>query len=374
MSEAKFGQHENRFGFIVHPRSVSELRKMVFRYTLPILPFGPENFLKSQCLEKKIVKLMYTVPPVVSHQNISCSGKVFCIFLTPDQILNLQTTAVDLVEVACRQAQGWGSRIIGLGGLTGAIGSRGKEIAERITTPITTGNSLTVYSTLATFERLQRELDLDLSSEKIVVVGFPGSISLSIARILARKGFHLILVSRRKTPFLDRFISELRQSFTGGIEITEDLRHALNEGRIIFTATSTGQIIDPDILPTGSIVLDIAQPRDVIEKRKKRKDVLVIDGGVVTLPKDTPSRVKFSNWEPNDVPACLAETMLLALEGESESFSLGRELRLDKIEEIGQKSKNHGFIANTLRSFRKPVEEETLQVTWKAFQRGRRAT
>jgi putrescine aminotransferase len=372
MLEPKFVREEIRFGFIAHPRSASELRKLALRHALPIVPLGSEEFIKSQCLQRKVAKPIFTFPTVVSHQNISCTGKVFCIFLTPDQILNLQATAVDLVEVACRQAQNWGSRIIGLGGLTGAIGSRGIEIAQRLTVPITTGNCLTVYSTLSSFERLQKKLDLDLSSEKIVIVGFPGSISLAIARILAQRGLNLILVSRRKTPFLDRFISELKKSFTGEIEITEDLRHSLNKGRIIFTATSTGQIIDPDILPPGSIVLDIAQPRDVIEKRKKREDVLIIDGGVVTLPTDTLRRTKFSNWENNDVPACLAETMILALEGESESFSLGRELPLEKIGEIGRKSKKHGFIADTLRSFYKPVNEVNLQVTSKALKRERR--
>jgi len=372
MPESPFTRNEIRFGFIAHPRSLSELKKLVWRHVLPILPFGTEDFIKSQCLKKKVVKPIYTFPTLVSHKNIPCRGRVYCIFLLPDQILNLQSTAVNLVEVACHQAEEWGAQVVGLGGLTGAIGSRGKEISEKVTVPITTGNSLTVYSTLATFERVQRELDLDLSSEKIVIVGFPGSISLAIARILARRGFNLILVSRRKTPFLDRFVSELKRSCTRGIEITEDLPHSLARGRIIVTATSTGQIIDPDILPSGSIVLDIAQPRDVIEKRKKRKDVLILDGGVVTLPGSTPHRAKFSNWEPNDVPACLAETMILTLEGASESFSLGRELPLEKIEEIGRKSEIHGFIANTLRSFRRPVDEANLQMTREAFKRDRR--
>jgi len=371
MPESPFTGNEIRFGFIAHPRSLSELKRLVWRHGLPIIPFGTEDFLKSQCLKKKAVKPIYTFPTLVSHQNIPCRGRVYCIFLMPDQILSLQSTAMKLVEVACQQAQEWGCRVIGLGGLTGAIGSRGKEIAEKITVPVTSGNCLTVYSTLATFARLQKEIDLDFSSEKIVIVGFPGSISLAIARILARRGFNLVLVSRRKTPFLDRFVSELKGSCTGGIEITEDLSRSLTRGRIIVTATSTGQIIDPDILLSGSIVLDIAQPRDVIEKRKKRKDVLILDGGVVTVPKSTSNRVKFSNWEANDVPACLAETMILALEGASESFSLGRELPLDKIEEIGCKSEAHGFIANTLRSFRRPVDGANLQFTREAFKKGR---
>ena len=217
MAESPLKRNEIRFGFIAHPRSLSELKRLVWRHALPILPFGSEDFIKSQCLKRKVISPIYTFPKLVSHKNIPCRGRVYCVCLLPDQILNLQSTAVDLVEVACHQAQEWGAQVVGLGGLTGAIGSRGKEISEKVTMPITTGNSLTVYSTLATFERVQEELDLDLSREKIVIVGFPGSISLAIARILAKRGFNLILVSRRKTPFLDGFVSELKESSAAGI-------------------------------------------------------------------------------------------------------------------------------------------------------------
>lgn len=314
LAEMTVTRDERRFGFIVHPRSMPELRKMAFFHTVPIFPFGSQHFIKSQCLRRKVVKPIFSFPSIVSSQNKSCAGKVFCIFLMPDQILNLQATAVDLIEVACEKLRDWGPEMIGLGGLTGAIGSRGKEIAQRVNTPVTTGNSLTVYSSLAVFERLQRDFDISPAARKIVIVGFPGSISLAIARALAKRGFNLLLVNRRKTPFLDHLTSELRESYRAEIEVTEDLHQALSEARVVFTATSTGRIIDSDHLPAGSIIIDIAQPRDVIETRKKRNDVLVIDGGVVTLPVRSPNQRRFANWETNDVPACLAETMILALE------------------------------------------------------------
>jgi hypothetical protein len=43
------------------------------------------------------------------------------------------------------------------------------------------------------------------------------------------------------------------------------------------------------------------------------------------------------------VPCCLGETMVLALEGRAECFSLGRDLSLDRIEEIGVLACKHGF-------------------------------
>jgi predicted amino acid dehydrogenase len=265
-----------KFGFIAHARGAGELRKLfLLRHTISLIPFKSSKVILSRSLEEGLVKDVYTYRKVYSAQQTDCSGKVFCVFLTPEQLLGNQTRAVELVVEACCQAERWGAEIVGLGAMTAVIGSRGKEINAHSPVPATTGNSLTVYSSLKAFKEIVRKLEIDLSEHKIVIVGFPGSITLAIAKSLLKEGLNLVLVSRRHTRFLQRFLSHL--DTTGGkVEITGDLSDALKKGKIIFSATSTGNIIDPDILQPGSIVFDIAQPRDVINKRSKRKDILIL--------------------------------------------------------------------------------------------------
>ena len=160
--------------------------------------------------------------------------------------------------------------------MTAVIGSRGREINANSPVPVTTGNSLTVYSSLKAFEEIVKKLEIDIYEQKIVVVGFPGSIALTITRALLKEGVKLVLVSRRQTRFLQRFLSDLDDTVKGNVEITRDLPNALSKGKIIFSATSSGNIIDPDSLQPGSIVFDIAQPRDVINKKAKRINQLTI--------------------------------------------------------------------------------------------------
>ena len=44
------------------------------------------------------------------------------------------------------------------------------------------------------------------------------------------------------------------------------------------------------------------------------------------------------------VPSCLGETMVLALEDRADSFSIGRDLNLDRVREIGRLAEAHGFV------------------------------
>ena len=56
----------------------------------------------------------------------------------------------------------------------------------------------------------------------------------------------------------------------------------------------------------------------------------------------------------------MAETMLLALEGRYENFSLGKELSLEQVREIGQLAQKHGFKLAGLRSFERALDESAI--------------
>ncbi len=384
-----------KFGFIAHARKASELRKaFLLRHDVSLIPFMPEGKIVSKALEVGLIKDIFTYRQVCSAQHEKCSGKIFCVFLTAEQLLTNQERAVELVVEACRQAKEWGAEIVGLGAMTAVVGSRGKEINQHSPVPVTTGNSLTVYSSLRAFRDIVKKLGIDIHRQKIVIVGFPGSIGLAIARLLIQDGVRLILVSRGKTtPFIDRFLANLDGEARKRVEISNNLKEALSSGTIIFSATSTGNIIDPDTLAPGSIIFDIAQPRDVIQKKEKRKDVLVIDAGTISLPHTNShgwhsislpffsfipipilpwqSRgrfyINYSGVGPIFIPSCLGETITLALENRPESFSLGRDLDLDKIREIGALSEKHGFIFDHFLSFDKCISDQAYEMTAKAL-------
>lgn len=380
-----------KFGFIGHAREIGELRKaFLLLHNISTIPFRSGEVIKSKALEEGLIRESFTYRKIYSHQDTDCSGKVLTVFLTPEQLLENQVRAVELVVQACWQAKQWGAEIIGLGAVAAVIGSRGREVNENSPVPVTTGNSLMVYSTLKVFHEVVRKLEVDLSRQKVVIVGFPGSVALAVTRALLKEGLKLIVVGRGQARFVQRFLSEIDDTVRRNVEVTRDLSDALSRGRIIFTATTIGNLIDPDRLQPGSIVFDIAQPRDVINKKKKRKDVLIIDAETASLPRTNgttyhsvylpflsfiPVPIRAQHYSglfgigPYYIPSCLAETITLALEERRESFSLGRELNLDRVKEIGALSEKHGFDFNCFFSFEKEIGEENFVCTKKALQK-----
>ncbi len=356
----------SKFGFIVHCRNTRELRLVTARYRVSPACLLPEKRLKANSLKSGVIEDIFTFDRVVSDQGHVCQGKAYCILLTPEQLIENQALATELVIKACHMAEQWGAQMIGLGAICAVVGARGVEAARHCRAAVTTGNSLTAYSAFIAYEHIIQRLETDPRSHRVAIVGFPGSISLVITKMLHERGIDLILVSRRKTAFLNKFLDSVREG-PGSIEITQDIGSALKKARIVFTATSAGNIIDQDMLLPGSVVFDIAQPKDVVYRKKPRRDVLIIDAGLISMPRSTTKIYRYSGWLENDIPSCLGETIALTFENRWENFSLGRELTVENVREIGELSRRHGFVFDDFRTFERPIDPDHFAAAKRAL-------
>jgi predicted amino acid dehydrogenase len=109
------------------------------------------------------------------------------------------------------------------------------------------------------------------------------------------------------------------------------------------------------------VVCDVARPRDVsVQVAKERDDVLVIEGGVVAVPGDVNFNFNFG-FPEKTAYACMSETMILALDGRYENFTLGKEVSVGQVEEISTLASKHGFKIAGFRSFEKSVSPEKIE-------------
>lgn len=172
---------------------------------------------------------------------------------------------------------------------------------------------------------------------------------------------HITLVARHMGP-LEELAQELIEQNHCEVAVSQDIRTSLQEADIVITVTSALDfLIEPGDLKPGAVVCDVARPRNVSrDVSLKRNDVLVIEGGVINVPGDVDFHFNFG-FPPHTSYACMAETMILALDGRYENFSLGRSLDINKINLISQLADKHNFKMAGFRNFERAVSTQHIE-------------
>ncbi len=91
----------------------------------------------------------------------------------------------------------------------------------------------------------------------------------------------------------------------------------------------------------------------------KRPDVLVIESGEIQLPGDV--EMKNIGLPKGVAYACLAETIVLALEGRFENFTVGRGIEWEKVREIYKLGLKHGMKLAEISGVNGPFSDEDIQ-------------
>jgi fatty aldehyde-generating acyl-ACP reductase len=282
---------------------------------------------------------------------------------TPRRMLELpaQTVYRKIIQTG-RLAEKLGAQILGLGAFTSVVGDAGVTIANALDVPVTTGDSYTVTVAVDAIREAAWVMDIPLGGATAAVVGATGAIGQVCAELLAEDVERLYLIGRRQAALeelRDRLQAQGRARAELIVSTTMDV---LADAQLILTVTSAlHEVIQPEHLQPGSVVCDVARPRDVSAMvAAARDDILVIDGGMVDVPGPVNFHFNFG-FPPGKAYACMAETIALTLEGRFEDYTLGKHLTRERVEEIGAMAKKHGFRLSGFRSFEREVTEQHIE-------------
>lgn len=344
----------NRFAFVIHPLSQ--------KYLSNLKPLELVSRASPQPVMNLVEKAVAYTPPFVytkvegirSPDGVEAEGWLIIVGGTPREIMShTPEFTYRRLLAAADIGKKLGAQIMGLGAFTKVVGDAGVTVAKRAPLPITTGNSYSASGALwAAHDAVQRLGLVKLEKGKKVkgkamVVGATGAIGAACARLLARTTEELHLVSPEAAKLLVLEKSILAES--PGVKLVlssyADSSEYIGDMDMIVTATSGAgkKILDIMRVKPGCVITDVARPLDLsAEDVAKRPDVLVIESGEIALPGDV--RMKSIGFEDrNVVYACLAETIVLALEGRFENFTLGRNLEWEKVHEIYKLGLKHGM-------------------------------
>ena len=342
----------NRFAFVIHPLSQE--------YFKIIKPVEVLSQVSPPLLMDSLEKVMAYAPPFVysrivgvkSPTGVEAEGWLISVGGTPREIMSHSPEfTYRRLLAAAAMAKRLGAQIMGLGAFTKVVGDAGVTVAKRAPLPITTGNSYSASAALwAAHDALLRMqlLTPPKGKERVdfqaMVVGATGAIGAACARLLVRAAREVTLVSPETAKLLALNESILQETPDAKLRLSAKADTHIAQMDMIVTATSGAgkKVLDIMKVKPGCVITDVARPLDLPpEEVARRPDVLVIESGEIQLPGEV--QMKNIGLPKGVAYACLAETIVLALEGRFENFTVGRSLQWEKVREIYQMGLKHGM-------------------------------
>jgi len=345
------------FAFIIHPIDPKEDVKRKYPLLGTLLPVPAIHFF-SQFFPPVYISRIEGVRSESTGRTVG--GWFVACPLTPERMMSLPVERVyRKIIQAGRLAERLGAKLLGLGAYTSVVGDAGITIARHLSIPVTTGDSYTVAVALEAVREGARQMDIEMERAAAAVVGATGAIGRAAAHILAGEVQELILIGRDASK-IESLLESLRPVSHARLAGSTRLDDVARADLVLTVSSAIGAIIEPQHLRSGAVVCDIARPRDVSARvAQARDDVLVMDGGVVQVPGDVDFGFDFG-FPPRTAYACMAEVMILALEGRLESYTLGRNITVEQVQTIARLGQQHGFRLAGLRAFDRPLTEEQI--------------
>lgn len=410
----KMDHEEGHFAFIVHPVDIQNYSE--FDESLSCFNEKELTELVSR-LNNMVEPFVISSVQINSPTGKSACGDFICIPRTAGELLSLPAEQImaelhAAVELGIKR----GARIIGLGAYTSVVSKAGRLLLDS-ETAITTGNSYTVVAAVEAVKKASVMLSVKPEKTTAAIVGATGAIGRAVSMLISENVKQLILLGNPKWPVQSRrrlkriaaeAVSHLKllaekgcvfntgtiadiinshplcplalspiEDFTEFTEKLEgrnqpflfstSLEKDLPLADIIFCATSSPQtLVTSGNLKPGAIVCDISRPSNVSpDIREKRPDVMLFDGGIIELP-GRPSLGWNFGFEQGLAFACMAETIMLALEQYYEHTSIGTDLNLETIDLLRNLSKKHGFKVAEFRTGNKPYTAQSWNQLLKA--------
>jgi len=248
------------FAFIIHP--IDPKRDVSRKYP----------FLGKVLTEKQIDFFSTFFPPVYISEiegiTSQATGKqikgwfLACPY-TPRRMMQLpERTVYRKIIQTGHAAEKLGANILGLGAFTSVVGDAGVTIAKGLDIPVTTGDSYTVMMAVQAIREAAKVMDIKISDATVAVVGATGSIGRVCAELIAGEAARTLLIARDEKK-LEALQEKLKVQARSELCISTTM-DVLKDAQLILTVTSAiHDVIRPEHLQPGSVVCDVARPRDV---------------------------------------------------------------------------------------------------------------
>lgn len=343
-----------KFAFIVnefHPERIKG-----FYNLLPLLP---------QCFSDRLIRF---IPPsaVAGVQEIHtrrgpAGGEIISLNFPGSRLEKLPPEVlVNIVIQAGKFAENRGARIIGLDPLLAVHSRAGVDVACKLRAAVTNGASFFISSMLEASLQLLSIMGKQLEQVEVVVFGATGPAGKVSARIMAGKGVNYLSLLSHDRHRLEQLVRLILLDEGVCCKVSAQAEKAASRADLIIIAPGGTEYI-PALKCVKKEVVLCNISRSLILKRCSVSpgDVFDITGAIINPPPNINFTPRFS-FSGESFYASLVETMILAMEGRFENYSLGYELRQCKIDEMTRLSLKHDFRCTGVLNHKQPLYFDSI--------------
>ncbi len=344
-------QRLNRFAFVLAPQSRGVHKSnRTFEAIADMAPAGIIGRVE-QFVSGTSPSVYSPVRGIQSPSGETAEGWLISLGITPEDMETRSPEFLaDRLLQAAKLAKSLGAQVMGISQLSKDLGIAAVTVAKSADIPITTGNNYVASSALWAAAAAVRRMGLiklqqgKILKAKTMVVGATGAVGSICCRLLAKAFHEVFLVGRNIAKLMALQESIQRESPDVHIHVSTRADKFIHEMDVIVTAASgASKVLDITKVKPGCVICDVTRPMILSpEEVAQRPDVLVIKSGEIFLPGEA-IQMKDIGLPPNVVPSGLAETIVLALEGRFEAFTLGSETEWEKVREVYRLGLKHGM-------------------------------
>jgi len=237
-----------------------------------------------------------------------------------------------------KTAEKLGAGIIGVGCRAAASKEVFNLLRKNIGAAIVTGSRYSLMAGLEGIREAAGRAGLCLKDAYAALIGADSPVGWAYARLLAGEVKNMALVSGNKGK-LEELAGRIFYESGLSVNMSANAKKAVEGAGIVVAAPGAENIIIPaDILP-GSIFCDFTPlRREAGRVAREGIGVLVMEGVFTQAP----------GVDNIDIDACMAETMLLAMEGRHESYWLTERDMITSVREMGRLAGKHNFKLKTI--------------------------
>lgn len=372
----------HKFAYLYYPPGRRDLFRDPRLRWLRTMPESVQSFAE-RVLGRLPIQPVGHVRGIISPTGEEAEGWVLELPMTAERVASKgQAHAAERLREATRLASRLGAEIMGVGAFAREMTDATRQVAARSDIPITSGSSYLVSSNMWAAKNailamgLIEQDDVGRACATAMVVGAGVPLGSVAAELLALVFHRLVIVDREPDKLLSLVDRIGQHSPHCRVEVTTRVGTHIGDADLIVTGLAPGWVGSVDLeggVKSGAVLVDCMRPSEVDEiQAAERPDVLILRAGEVELP--GPADLGVDLGPPPKVAfASLAETVVLALEGRYECYTLGDDLDLARVKEMYKLGQRHGMQLAGMRGPFGPISDTEIKLVRERVEAKRRA-